>query len=57
MANDRGNAKRDAARQREEGLTFAFLAVVLAPVLSVALVGGLGLVIWIYQFFAGPPAG
>lgn len=34
---------------------FLFLTVVLAPALSVALVGGLGLAIWIYQAIAGPP--
>ena len=34
---------------------FLFLTVVLAPALSVALVGGLGLAIWLYQLFAGPP--
>lgn len=34
---------------------FLFLTVVLAPALSVALVGGLGLAIWLYQAFAGPP--
>ena len=34
---------------------FLFLTVVLAPALSVALVGGLGLAIWLYQAFVGPP--
>ena len=34
---------------------FLFLTVVLAPALSVALVGGLGLAIWIFQAVAGPP--
>ncbi|WP_322097241.1 periplasmic nitrate reductase, NapE protein [Pelagibius sp. Alg239-R121] len=34
---------------------FLFLTVVLAPALSVALVGGLGLAIWIFQAIAGPP--
>lgn len=41
-------------RKREFG-TFLFLTVLLAPVLSVIFVGGLGLTIWIYQTFAGPP--
>ncbi|AHD02442.1 periplasmic nitrate reductase, NapE protein [Leisingera methylohalidivorans] len=41
----------------EERNTFLFLAVVLAPVLAVGLVGGYGLVIWISQIFLGPPAG
>lgn len=34
---------------------FLFLTIVLAPALSVALVGGLGLAIWIFQAIAGPP--
>ncbi len=36
---------------------FLFLTVVLAPALSIALVGSYGLAIWIYQILAGPPAG
>jgi len=34
---------------------FLFLTVVLAPVLSVALVGGYGFAIWMYQLLIGPP--
>lgn len=41
----------------EERNTFLFLAVVLAPVLSVAIVGGYGLMIWISQILLGPPTG
>ncbi|MCD1595163.1 periplasmic nitrate reductase, NapE protein [Thalassospira xiamenensis] len=42
-------------RRKTELRCFVLLAVVLAPVLTVALVGGLGFSIWIYQMFAGPP--
>jgi len=42
-------------RRKTELRCFMLLAVVLAPVLAVALVGGLGFSIWIYQMFAGPP--
>lgn len=42
-------------RRKTELRCFVLLAVVLAPVLAVALVGGLGFSIWIYQMFAGPP--
>ncbi|WP_127520929.1 periplasmic nitrate reductase, NapE protein [Mesorhizobium sp. Z1-4] len=35
--------------------SFLLLSVVLAPALSVAFVGGLGLIIWVYQMIAGPP--
>jgi periplasmic nitrate reductase NapE len=45
----------DATRRRRELLSFLFLAVVLAPIVSVAFVGGYGFIIWIYQMFAGPP--
>ena len=42
-------------RKRRELMLFLFLTVVLFPLLSVALVGGLGFVIWIYQMIMGPP--
>jgi len=45
----------DAPTRRRELLVFLFLTVVLAPVLSVAIVGGYGFAIWMYQLFAGPP--
>ena len=34
---------------------FLFLTVVLAPVLTIAIVGGYGFAIWMYQLIAGPP--
>jgi periplasmic nitrate reductase NapE len=43
--------------RRQETKVFAFLTVFLAPMLAVALVGSYGLVIWLYQMFAGPPKG
>lgn len=46
--------KERAERRRELGV-FLLLTVALAPIVSVALVGGLGFSIWIYQLFAGPP--
>ena len=46
----------DPARERRrELLTFLFLAIVLGPALSVAVVGGFGFVVWIVQILAGPP--
>jgi nitrate reductase NapE len=36
-------------------MMFLFLTVVLAPVLAVAIVGGYGFLIWMYQLIAGPP--
>jgi len=36
---------------------FVFLTVVMAPMIAVAVVGSYGLMIWLYQMFAGPPTG
>jgi nitrate reductase NapE len=43
-------------QQSRERRVFMFLALVLAPMLAVALVGTYGLSIWIYQLIAGPPS-
>ncbi|MGQ7844165.1 periplasmic nitrate reductase, NapE protein [Granulosicoccus sp. 3-233] len=42
-------------QRKTERNVFLLLTVVLAPVLAVAIVGGYGFIIWIYQMFAGPP--
>jgi nitrate reductase NapE len=39
----------------EELRVFLFLTVVLAPVLAVAIVGGYGFLVWMYQLVTGPP--
>jgi nitrate reductase NapE len=41
----------------EETRAFLLLAVVLAPVLSVAIVGGYGFMVWMSQLVLGPPTG
>ena len=43
------------AGRREELGAFLFLAVVLAPVLAVAVVSGYGFLVWMFQLVAGPP--
>lgn len=43
-----------SVRQQEWRLFF-FIIVLLFPLLSVALVGGYGFSIWMYQLIAGPP--
>jgi nitrate reductase NapE len=48
---------RETASRRKELLLFLFLTVVLAPVLAVAIVGGYGFMVWIWQIFTGPPTG
>lgn len=47
----------NAPRRRLELLVFLFLTVVLAPVLAVAIVGGYGFAVWMYQLVSGPPTG
>lgn len=45
------------SRRRQELAVFIFLTVILAPVLAVAIVGGYGFAIWMYQLLSGPPTG
>ncbi|PCH96717.1 MAG: nitrate reductase [Gammaproteobacteria bacterium] len=42
-------------QKKYERNTFIFLAVFLAPIISIAIVSALGLSIWISQMFFGPP--
>ena len=46
---------KDKLQKRREFRAFLFLTIVLAPVLSAAIVGGYGLLVWMYQLLAGPP--
>lgn len=39
----------------QELRSFLFLSVVMAPVLAVAIVGGYGFLVWMFQLVAGPP--
>ncbi len=39
----------------EELRSFVFLALVMAPVIAVAIVSGYGFLVWMYQVVAGPP--
>ena len=48
----------EAKQQKKKELhAFIFLTVFLAPLVAVAIVGGYGFVIWIYQLLMGPPVG
>ncbi len=49
-----GQAADPKTRTRELR-AFLFLTVVLAPALTIALVGGYGFAVWILQLIAGPP--
>ena len=39
----------------DERRAFWFLTLFAAPILAVLIVGGYGLVVWIYQMLTGPP--
>ena len=42
--------------KRRELSAFLFLTVVLAPVVTLAVVGGYGFAVWMFQLIAGPPS-
>lgn len=46
------HTKKPSTRQ-EEWRTFLFLVVVTAPILAVAIVGGYGFAVWMYQLLTG----
>ena len=48
--------QEDQQTKQQERRLFLFIAIVLFPLLSVALVGGYGLIIWISQLIFGPPS-
>ena len=48
-------AAADVSTRREELRSFLFFTVVMAPMLAVAVVGGYGFLVWMYQLIAGPP--
>ena len=41
--------------KKQELRSFVFLAIVMAPVLAVIIVGGYGFLVWMFQLVAGPP--
>jgi len=45
------------ATKAEERRAFLLLAVLLFPLLSVAVVGGYGFLVWMSQLVLGPPTG
>ena len=48
-------ARADRPTRRAELLAFLTLAVLIWPVLSVAVVGGYGFLVWMWQLVFGPP--
>ena len=51
------STSRATPTRSEERRAFILLAVVLAPVIAVMIVGGFGLVVWVTQIIFGPPGG
>lgn len=47
--------KNNPSTRKEEARSFAFLTVVMAPVLAGLIIAVYGFIVWIYQMFAGPP--
>ncbi len=45
----------DRPGRRDEILAFFLLTFVVAPAVTIGIVGSFGLCIWLYQLFAGPP--
>ena len=41
--------------RKAELRSFLFLTVVMAPILTVMIVGGYGFLVWMYQMVNGPP--
>lgn len=39
----------------DEARVFVFIAVLLFPLLAIALVGGYGFIVWMMHTFMGPP--
>lgn len=44
---------RHTPTKAEEIRAFLFITVVAAPILAIAIVGGYGFFIWMYQLFTG----
>ena len=47
----------DSTEKKSELRAFLFLTVVMVPALAGIVVATYGLIVWIYQVFAGPPTG
>lgn len=47
------NKESQVQTRAEEIRAFLFIAVIAAPLLAVAIVGGYGFFVWMYQLFTG----
>jgi nitrate reductase NapE len=51
----RSDSSGSTRTRREEVFAFVVLAVLIWPVLAVAIVGGYGFCVWMFQVVFGPP--
>ena len=50
-----GGEQNPLVERRAELSVFFLLAVIIWPIISVALIGGYGFVVWMWQIVFGPP--
>lgn len=55
MQAQESDTESPAVRKKRELRLFLFLAVLLFPLLAIAVVGGYGFAVWMLQIFFGPP--
>ncbi|ABL72780.1 MULTISPECIES: periplasmic nitrate reductase, NapE protein [Paracoccus] len=55
MIDSAKETDRPKHQKRDEIIAFLILAVVIWPILSVAIVGGYGFIVWMSQIIFGPP--
>lgn len=48
-------AEEQKPQRRKETRLFLFLVIFLFPMLSVAIVGSYGFIVWFFQMLYGPP--
>lgn len=53
--NQPENGPEEPIEKKHERNTFLFLTILLAPILSVIIVGSFGFIVWISQLLFGPP--
>jgi len=54
--DERSNEAQAPTSAQEWGTLLVLIGIV-APLLAVAVVGGYGFLVWMYQLVTGPPAG
>lgn len=50
---DAGSENTSPSTKQEEWRSFLFLTAVMAPLVTVGIVGGWGFIVWMYQLLTG----